>query len=195
MRVFASVALLAAAAPLLTFAQDEFTANPNSGYFQGDIDAEYHQVKAAFSQETADNALVGHAVSFDLHAEEEEIRGRRLGTPSISAANMWADAVMPWEFGSSYGTNQTEMKIVEDALVEITTKTGITFVKRKRGDGYKRWVTFIDGAGCSSAVGDTKARSWWGGGSQQIRLKQRRPDSPGSCRYLGIVAHEVLVSV
>jgi hypothetical protein len=190
MRV-ASFAACLVAAPLLAAAQDEYDANPNSHYFQNDIDAEYHQVEAVFGEETATAALQEHAVSFDVNIAEEVQRGRRLGTPSITAANMWAGAVMPVALGSSYGSNETEIQVIRDALTEISSKTGIRFVGKRRDDKYKRWVEFIDGSGCSSAVGDSNAGSWRQG-AQQIRLKQRRPDSPGSCRYMGIVAHELL---
>ncbi|CAG7825008.1 unnamed protein product [Allacma fusca] len=81
--------------------------------------------------------------------EEELLEDGEASAGIIGSHYRWAQAtIVPYLFGNDF--NSSELKILTDAMVEISEKTCIRF-RRRKGDS--NYIFFRDGEGCSSLVG------------------------------------------
>jgi hypothetical protein len=111
--------------------------------FGGDIIAEYHQIRAAFGEATAQAALADEAVTYD--ASLDTPNARRLG--ASGGATLWRGGVVSYVVDGSYGNDANDLRQLQAAMTEITTKTGITFRQRQGSESY---VRVVNGEGCRS---------------------------------------------
>jgi hypothetical protein len=146
----AALALLVVAKHPLSCVAGELTLDqmPDSdNLFGGDIIAEYHQIREAFGMATAQAALADQEVTYDASLDTPS--ARRLG--ASDGATLWRGGVVSYVVDSSYvdsaENSATDLRLLQDAMTEITTKTGITFRERQGSESY---VRIVDGTGCSS---------------------------------------------
>ncbi len=138
------------------------------GIFEGDIvlgtTEELAQLKTAVESETADQvAAVATTATPGVVEHGVAITGLRF---------RWPNGIVPWTAVAAVRTR------VLQAIAHWQANTRIRFVERTAANAaqWPNWVSFVEGAGCSSSVGMI-------GGSQQISL------APG-CLF-GQTVHEI----
>jgi hypothetical protein len=147
----AALVLLAIAKQPLACVAGELTLDqmPNSdNLFGGDIIAEYHQIRTAFGEATAQAALTDKAVTYDASLDTPS--ARRLG--AFDGATLWRGGVVSYVVDDSYKDTSlaggpTDFRLLQDAMTEITTKTGITFRQRQGSESY---IRIVGHTGCKS---------------------------------------------
>jgi hypothetical protein len=166
----------------VTDTNDFLLSNANTNLFGGDIETEFHQVRDAFGQSSAQRALDDAVITYDESLDQPGTQGgRRLGAANLDGVTLWQGGVMSFSINPSYGTDVGDTRLIEDAMREIATKTGIKFRAHLGATEtkYLSSVDIVDGKSCSSFVGDVKAGKRE---VQELTLKGATATDKTTCR-------------
>jgi hypothetical protein len=155
--------------------------NASAKLFDGDIEAEFHQVQDAFGKSSAQRARNDAVVSYDASLDEPDQARRRLGAANVDGVTLWSGGVVSFTINDNYGTAAADTQVIRDAMDEITTKTGVKF-RAHLGASETKYLSSIDivnGDSCSSFIGDVNAGKRE---AQPIQLKGASGTDRSTCR-------------